>query len=379
MRITLVTHYFPAHHGGVEIVAGHLAHALASAHGASITWHASDSDTAPRIPGVECVPAKACNAAERHLGFPYPLWSPGALLAVSRAARRSQVLHLHDCLYMANIVACIAARLAGRPVIVTQHVGMVPYRSRLLRALLSAGYRILGHFVLRHATQVIFVSHAVRRYFEMFVRFRSPALIVANGVDTRTFRPTDAAQRRRLRADLGVADGVPLLIFVGRFVEKKGLPVLRELARRLSHARWIFAGWGALDPEAWALPNVTVVRGRSGAGLTGLYQAADLLVLPSVGEGFPLVVQEAMACGTPALVGTETAAGWPDTGDLLYTAETGGADVARHWERRLRDVLSEPRELVAMRDKVAAYAATHWSWEQCAARYAAILRQCATG
>lgn len=377
MRIALVTHYFPAHRGGVELVAGEIARALAARHGAEIAWHASDCDPVPAIPGVRCVPARACNAIERRLGVPYPLWSPRALLFAGRAARAADVLHLHDCLYLPNVVAYVAARLAGRPVLVTQHVGMVPYRSALLQALLSAAYRVLGRIVLGGATQVVFVSHSVRRYFEGFVRFRSPPLIVANGVDTALYRPVDEPRRRALRTELGVPAGAPLFLFVGRFVEKKGLPVLRELAARISHARWIFAGWGPLDPQGWALPNVAVMRGRAGAELAPLYQAADLLVLPSVGEGFPLVVQEAMACGTPALVGAETAAGCPEAADVLLAEPAEGPDVAGRWERRLRGLAGETAALAAMRSRVAAHAAASWSWERCAARYAELLRECA--
>lgn len=47
VRIVLVTHFFPAHRGGVEIVAGHLAEALARNSAATITWFASDCDPAP--------------------------------------------------------------------------------------------------------------------------------------------------------------------------------------------------------------------------------------------------------------------------------------------------------------------------------------------
>ena len=377
MRIALVTHYYPAHRGGVELVAGEIARALAASHGAEIAWHASDCDPAPAIPGVRCVPSRACNAVERRLGVPYPLWSPRALLLAGRAARSADALHLHDCLYLPNLFAYAAARLFGRPVSVTQHVGMVPYRSALLRALLSAAYRVLGRVVLGGATQVVFVSHSVRRYFEGFVRFDSPPLVVANGVDTAVYRPVDESRRRALRAELGLPEGAPLLLFVGRFVEKKGLPVLRELAARIPDARWIFAGWGALDPQRWALPNVAVMRGRAGAELAPLYQAADLLVLPSVGEGFPLVVQEAMACGTPALVGAETAAGCPDAAEVLLAEPAEGADVVARWERRLRELTGERRALSAMRVRVAAYAAANWSWERCAARYAQLLRECA--
>jgi len=375
MRITLVTHYFPAHRGGIELVAAELARYLAAQHGAEISWYASDCDAPASIPGVKAFPAASSNLVERRLGVPYPLWSPRALWRVGRAARSADVVHLHDCLYLSNLVAYAAARLAGRPVVVTQHVGMVPYRSRALRALLAAAYRVLGRLVLGGASRVVFVSEVVRRHFGDFVRFKAPPLLVANGVDTATFHPVDEARRAALRAELGVDPRAPLLLFVGRFVEKKGLPALHDLARRLPDARWLFAGWGPLDPERWELPNVTVFRDRSGSRLAPLYQAADLLVLPSVGEGFPLVVQEAMACGTPALVGSETAAGCPDAAGLLPSEDIGDPDFGPKWERRIRE-LTAAGGSPDLRAAVAVYAADNWSWANCAARYAEVLRGC---
>lgn len=371
MRITLVTHYFPGHRGGIERVAGELAGRLAAEHGAGIEWHASDCDPPPSIPGVEAVPAASCNTIEKRLGVPYPIWSPAALWRVVRASRTADAVHLHDCLYLANVLSFAAARLAGRPVVVTQHVGMIPYRSRALRALLGLAYRALGRLVLGGASRVVFVSDAVRGYFGEFVRFGAPPLLVANGVDTSVFHPPSEAKRSSLRREFGAGPATPLLLFVGRFVEKKGLPALRLLADRMPEARWMFAGWGPLDPAAWALPNVAVYRDRSGARLAELYQAADLLVLPSVGEGFPLVVQESMACGTPALVGTETAAGCPDAAAVLEAERVDGPEAAVRWERRIRELTVRG----ASRAAVAAYAAANWSWDRCAGRYAELFRQ----
>jgi glycosyltransferase involved in cell wall biosynthesis len=373
----LVTHYYPAHQGGVERVAGELATRLAREEAAQIEWHASDCDAPPpATPGLRYVPARSSNVAERRLGFPYPLWSGGALWRAARAAREADIVHLHDCLYLPNLVAFVAARLARRPVVVTQHVGFVPYRSLVLRTLLSAANRLLGVLVLRGATQVVFVSDAVREYFSAFVRFRAAPRVVSNGVDTGVFAQAQADQRRRLREALGVPQGRPLLLFVGRFVEKKGLAILQELSARVPHAHWAFAGWGPLDPSAWGRPNVTVVHRAGADELARLYQAADLLVLPSVGEGFPLVVQEAMACGTPALVGAETAAGCPEAGELLLKEAVGGAETAQRWAERLDSLLASPGSLEALRPKVAAFAREHWSWERCTARYAAIFRAC---
>jgi glycosyltransferase involved in cell wall biosynthesis len=191
------------------------------------------------------------------------------------------------------------------------------------------------------------------------------------------FHPLDEERRMALRAQLGVGRDTPLLLFVGRFVEKKGLLALRQLAEQLPEARWMFAGWGPLDPGNWGLPNVTVFRDRSGVQLAQLYQAADLLVLPSVGEGFPLVVQEAMACGTPALVGTETADGCPDAAGVLPAEDTGGPDPIPRWEGRIREITSAAGQR-RYRGAVAAYAAANWSWERCSERYAELLRQLTT-
>lgn len=85
-----------------------------------------------------------------------------------------------------------------------------------------------------------------------------------------------------------------------------------------------------------------------------------------------------MACGTPALVGEDTAAGCPQARDLLLSERVGGADTAARWAARIQAQLAAPGKLESLRPGVAAFAAEHWSWERCVARYAALLRACAT-
>ena len=378
MRITLVTHYFPAHRGGVERMAGQLAERLAAQGVARIDWHASDCDAPPApAPGVTVVAAASCNLLERAVGVPYPLWSPGALLRLARAVRSASVVHLHDCLYLPVLAAFAAARFGRRrPVVVTQHIGHVPYRNPVLRLVHAAANRLFGAWVLGGADQVVFESETVRAYFAERVRFRSPPLLIENGVDTGTFRPCSAAERRERRAQLGVPPGKPLLLFLGRFVEKKGLGVLRELAGQIPHAHWLFAGWGPIDPAAWGQANVSVRLRPGHEDLTALYQAADLLVLPSVGEGFPLSVQEAMACGTPALIGAETAAGCPAAHEVLLREATGEGSTGL-WRARIEALIASPATLEGMRARVAAFAREQWSWERATARYAEVLQRAA--
>lgn len=376
LRVTLVTHYYPAHRGGVERIAGQLAERLAASGVARIDWHASDCDPAPVATGVTAVPARACNGLERATGIPYPLWRPAALRRLVRACTESDIVHLHDCLYLQNVIAFLAARRARRPVLVSQHIGLVPYRNALLRGSQHTANQALGRLVLGGADQVVFESETVRRYFSGFVRFRRPAVVVQNGVDTERFKPAAEGERRAHRLRFGLPPDKRILLFLGRFVEKKGLPVLRELAQRLPQVHWLFAGWGPLDPTSWQLPNATVVQSPATEDLGALYEAADLLVLPSVGEGFPLSVQESMACGTPALVGEDTAAGCPEAADVLLSERVGGA-TAERWAARIQSLLDAPDTLAGLRPRVAAFAREQWSWERCAARYSALLRACA--
>jgi glycosyltransferase involved in cell wall biosynthesis len=154
-------------------------------------------------------------------------------------------------------------------------------------------------------------------------------------------------------------------------VEKKGLHILRELAGRLPDCQWVFIGWGPDDPAGWGLPNVRTLGAIPHAELPRYYRAADLLVLPSSGEGFPLVVQEAMACGTPALISPDTASGAAGVEQAALVCELGPEELAAC----LQDWLARPDDLLARRSVVARYAQDHWDWDACAARYHELYRR----
>jgi glycosyltransferase involved in cell wall biosynthesis len=370
VKVLVVTHYYASHGGGIEIVADRLIRELCS-RGVSVEWAASDVDAVPAAgPLFRPLPMSAFNFTERRLGFPYPIWGPGSLVRLAKAIRRADVVQLHDSLYFGNVWAFLIAKLVGRPVVVTQHIGEVPYDSWILKSLMKAANATVGRVVLRGADQAIFVADQVRRWFERRIRFRAPARLIMNGVDTTLFSAAvDIDERRELRDRLGLERNGPVFIFVGRFVEKKGLPLLRSLAQALPDVQWMFAGWGPLDPSAWTLPNVRVFLRCPPPELRNLYAAADLLVLPSVGEGFPLVVQEAMACGTPAIVANETAAAFPSDGTPILREEILGDDALSRWTARLRDLARSDSPLPALRAAAAAFARREWSWERAAQAY----------
>lgn len=370
MRVLLVTHYFPEHRGGVEIIAGEIATRLAG-RGFRIVWAASGPVKARPGPGLTLLPMRSWNVTEERLGVPYPLWWPTSLMRLLAEVGRAEVVHIHDCLYLGNVFAALFACARRKPILVTQHVGLVPYSSSVLRGLMSLANRSVGRIVLGCASRSAFYSEKVERYFAGFVGFRSEPVFISNGVSSERFRPLSVEDRVRLRNRLGW-DG-PVVLFVGRFVEKKGLALIRRLAQRIDRCRFVLIGWGPERPEAWSLPHVECVGSLAQEEIVPYYQASDLLLLPSVGEGFPLVVQEAMACGTPALISEDTALGFERIRDVAFVCGLSESAL----EGAVRSLLASPELLLERRSVVADFARSHWSWETTTDRYQALLERLA--
>jgi glycosyltransferase involved in cell wall biosynthesis len=370
VRILLASNYYPEHMGGIETVAAALAYGY-RLRGHDVRWIAGDIHERPHLGHADDVPVRVWNGIEG-LGFPYPLPGPSGVRKIRREVAWSQVVHLHDCLYPANIAGFAAARRAHRPVLLTQHVAEVPYPNPLIRTLQSLAYASLGRAVLSRADQVVFVSEQVRRWFEPRVHFQKTPLVIENGVDAQLFRPASPAERDAIRSRLGANGSKPLLLFVGRFVEKKGVRLLRPLMEATPQCEWVMIGRaGDVDPSTWHLPNLRVIAQLTPGQLRDHYAAADLLVLPSSGEGFPVVAQEAMACGTPALLSDQTAAGVPAIREVVFTTTLTRENLLSALQGAVAAVDSDG----GLRDRVAALARERWRPESVVLRYEAKLEE----
>lgn len=364
MRLLNVSAFFEAHRGGVEIVAGRLARSLA-ARGVAVSWLSTSVAEAPT--DLPTIVAPACNITERRLGFPWPVIGPTGLRRLWRAAAEHDAVLIHDCLYPISIAAYAAARARRRPVLIVQHVGEVPYRNPALRLLMRLANSIVARPMLARADQVVFISRVTSAHFAS-VRFRRRPEHIFNGVDDQVFHPpVDAAWQSAARRRLDLPTDRPVVLFVGRFVEKKGLAILKQAVAARPDLWWAFAGWGPEDPAGWGAANVSVFRDLAGPSLAELYRAADLFALPSVGEGFPLVVQEALASGLPVVCGAETARSDEAAAPYLIGVETGS-------EAAVADVLKAVDEARRQaKDDRAAFARDRYSWSGAAERYAGLL------
>jgi glycosyltransferase involved in cell wall biosynthesis len=195
--------------------------------------------------------------------------------------------------------------------------------------------------------------------------------VVPNGVDAELFRPFP---RELARRQLGLPADAPLVLYVGSLVASKGLDVLLPAfalaARRTPHATLVLVGAspqradlaGDVRAQAAALGvarQVRVVTRRSHEEMPAWLSAADVLALASRREGFPNVVREAIACGTPcvvtALPGMDDVVG-PECGIVVPLDDAGAFGDA------LDEALWRPWDRALIRRRALA-----WRWDENAA------------
>ena len=239
-----------------------------------------------------------------------------AVRALARVFRGQRPALVQSFLFHANIAARLAAPLAGRPPVVG--------------GLRVAEHRRRWHLGLDRLTSPlgvgsVCVSAGVRRFSIRAGKLDPDRLVVIpNGVDLARF---DEA-RPVPRSTLGIPDDAVLALYVGRFDPQKGLDTLLAAAALVARVRpdWhlVLVGAGPLGPallaQAAKLPDLggrVHWLGRRD-DVPGLLKTSDCLVLPSLWEGMPNVVLEAMAAGKPvvatAVEGTE---------DLVLPGTTG--------------------------------------------------------
>lgn len=153
------------------------------------------------------------------------------------------------------------------------------------------------------AAATVTVSKALRDSLLALGAQPERVAVMRNGVDLEMFAPDD---RGRARASLGCTRYT--VLSVGNLKPDKGHDVVVEALSRLPDSELIIAGGGddrgrleGLAARVGVADRVRFVGVVPHDALRQYYEAADILVLASVSEGWPNVLLEAMACGTPVV------------------------------------------------------------------------------
>jgi len=227
-----------------------------------------------------------------------PGFDPAIILGLSREVRRMGPDILSTHLWTSNFWGRIAGLLCRVPVIVaTEH--NLPHSRRF--------HHYLADYLLAALTnRVIAVSESVEKAF----RRKLPGLgrkivVIRNGIPVEEF---EDASGTSIKGELGLGESEPIVATIGRLVEQKGVTYLIQAAPEiLNHypaARFVVAGDGplrpALEKEAKALGVVSsfLFLGTR-KDVPDILGSTDIVAVPSLYEGLPLSVLEAMAAGKP--------------------------------------------------------------------------------
>ncbi|OGV59642.1 MAG: hypothetical protein A2498_13795 [Lentisphaerae bacterium RIFOXYC12_FULL_60_16] len=131
---------------------------------------------------------------------------------------------------------------------------------------------------------------------------RFPVSVIPNGIDPELYQPRPAQD---VRHALGIGNSEKMILFVAEQLaaRRKGMPVLLEamcgVCRVVPGVRLVCVGALRQLPEKPDVPLINLGTIQDDRLLSLIYSAADLFVIPSLQENFPLTVLESMACGTP--------------------------------------------------------------------------------
>lgn len=209
------------------------------------------------------------------------------------------LMHAHE--FAMNTYASLLSVITGVPVIATVH-GKNYYWERWWR-------RLAYRFVSRQTTMVA-VSEDIKKFLMQKCGIKNDRIIVVhNGIDLDLYRP-EGEKREWTRRELCIRNGQPVVGTIGNLYPVKGhtylLKAIAIVKIMFPTVRLLIAGRGRMlgkllnESQTLGIQDHVIFLGFR-EDTASLLQAIDLFVLPSISEGLPLSVLEAMACGKPVI------------------------------------------------------------------------------
>ncbi|AEG18538.1 glycosyltransferase [Methanobacterium paludis] len=213
------------------------------------------------------------------------------------------IIHAHSVI-PTGLIGVIVAKIMGCPSFITAHgMDINNFDAKSI-------YGHLISFSLKHCDKAIAVSGDLAETMKSLGITKDKIVILRNAVDTNRFKPF---KNMELRHKYGVKENELLILFVGYLDTFKGIFELVDafygINKENKNVKLMMVGTGLKKDEIkkkisqLGLKSYVMLIGTvPHAEIHSYYQMADVFVLPSHTEGFPLSVLEAMACKIPVLV-----------------------------------------------------------------------------
>lgn len=229
--------------------------------------------------------------------------------------QKIDLIHAHNA--TAWFYGTWASILTGVPIVYTEHDRSFPTPLRL---------KYFHYFFGKYATAVIAVSKAVKGNLEKYEHIKN-AKVIYNGIDPDLFKPASIEEKVLKKKQLGLNKNDFVLGNVGRMDYWKNqrilIEILPDLKKISPQIKLILVGGGEEEGNLKksaikkGVKNDVIFLGQR-SDVNQILKAFDIFVFPSLTEGLPLVVIEAMATGLPIVA--SHVGGIPE---LVVNGETG--------------------------------------------------------
>jgi len=231
---------------------------------------------------------------------------------------------LHSWMYHANLLGLLVAKSLGFSRIIWNIPGAYMDFSQY-RRLTSLVVKV-GAWVSSWPKAIITTSNKGREFHVQLGYHPKKWEIIPNGFNLNTFQ-VDPQARKKIREELNITENQKIIGCIARFDPMKDYQTLLTAARDLAQKRqdicFLLVGDGVTEDNNFFKPFLAseCLQGRlllkgHRENIPQIMAALDIATMSSYGEGFPLVVGEAMACGVPCVV--------TDAGDsALIVGDTG--------------------------------------------------------
>ncbi|HUS49131.1 MAG TPA: glycosyltransferase family 4 protein [Candidatus Paceibacterota bacterium] len=214
---------------------------------------------------------------------------------IIKLIKLSDVIHVHDAIYPSSFLAALIGKFFNKPIILTQHIPFVVYPNILINIIQKFAYLTFGKIAFLLSDKIIIYNPEVKK----MINSDEKVCFIPNGVDLSLFYPDKGNDKMFYRKKYDLPIDKKIVLFVGRLVPKKGYKLL--FGARDNRYLILFVGNGKVPEYMGIAKNVRVLPAMKQEELSEIYRLSNIFALPSHSEGFPLAIQEAMACGLPVI------------------------------------------------------------------------------
>lgn len=305
MKILQVCPYFYPYLAGQERYVLQLSKKL-SKHGDQVEVFTTNHLALPRFEFIEKISVHRFNMISAPLNNPISI----DFLNAFNKMKSFDVIHIHNEHSFVSFMTCLYNIVLKKPIVLTCH-GQLKFGSSFKDLFEKLYSNTIGRFIFNSATKIIALSEDDKNYIAGFGINDDKILILPNAIDVDYLEKcvSNSEIYNELRSKFV---DKKLVLYVGRIIPRKGIEYLIKsigiVAKKNKNVLFVLIGDGEykktaeqLCEETGVSDHVLFLSGLSDESLFSYYKLSDIFILPSLSEGLPTTILEAMYFNTPVI------------------------------------------------------------------------------